>query len=185
MDNMYLIAGQAILKYSSTGVPMWTNQFGGDQEYAITLDHYGTVFVTGEARDTIDPFCYLTVAYSSSGTPLWTNRYAGTGNGNNEATAIAVGTNDDVFVTGYASFGMYPAYNYRYTTIKYAATKPGSIPLGCQRSDATVVLTWTNSVFVLQSANDITGPFTNVPSATSPYTNALTGAQKFFRLISN
>jgi len=35
------------------------------------------------------------------------------------------------------------------------------------------------------STGDITGTFTNLPGATSPYTNALTGAQQFFRLISN
>jgi hypothetical protein len=28
-------------------------------------------------------------------------------------------------------------------------------------------------------------PFTNLPGATSPYTNPISGAQQFFRLISN
>ncbi len=47
----------------------------------------------------------------------------------------------------------------------------------------TLVLHWTNAV--LQSAHVITGTFTNVPGATSPYTNPITGDQQYFRLISN
>jgi uncharacterized repeat protein (TIGR03803 family) len=39
--------------------------------------------------------------------------------------------------------------------------------------------------FSLQSAPAITGTFTNVPGATSPYTNPVTGPQKYFRLIAN
>jgi hypothetical protein len=31
----------------------------------------------------------------------------------------------------------------------------------------------------------ITGTFTNVPGATSPYTNVITGGQQFFRLKSS
>ena len=44
---------------------------------------------------------------------------------------------------------------------------------------------WVNAVFGLQSAPTSTGAFTNLPGATSPYTNPITGAQQFFRLLSN
>jgi len=37
----------------------------------------------------------------------------------------------------------------------------------------------------LQSAPAVTGPFTNLPGATSPYTNPLTAPQQFFRLKGN
>jgi hypothetical protein len=47
------------------------------------------------------------------------------------------------------------------------------------------VLSWTNAGFNLQTAPVITGPFTNLPAATSPYTNPLTAPQQFFRLIGN
>ena len=50
-------------------------------------------------------------------------------------------------------------------------------------------LRWTATAmcsgFNLQSALAITSTFTNLPAATSPYTNAFTGPQQFFRLISN
>ena len=59
-------------------------------------------------------------------------------------------------------------------------------------SGVTAVLTWPSNYagfdytgFRLQSAPTITGTFTNIPGATSPYTNAITGGQQFFRLISN
>jgi hypothetical protein len=34
----------------------------------------------------------------------------------------------------------------------------------------------------LQSAPAVTGTFTNIPDATSPYTNPLSARQQFFRL---
>jgi len=37
----------------------------------------------------------------------------------------------------------------------------------------------------LQSAPAITGTFTSLPAATSPYTNPFTALQQFFRLISD
>jgi hypothetical protein len=54
------------------------------------------------------------------------------------------------------------------------------------RSGASVILTWpTNAAFSLQSAAFVTGAFTNVPGATSPYTNFMTGPQQYFRLQLN
>ena len=44
-----------------------------------------------------------------------------------------------------------------------------------------LVLSWTNAGFTLQSAPAVTGPFTYLPAATSPYTNPLTAPQQFFR----
>ena len=55
-----------------------------------------------------------------------------------------------------------------------------------------VILSWPTNVagfdytgFTLQSAPALIGTFTNLPAATSPYTNPISGAQRFFRLISN
>src|SRR5437660_1566379 len=44
-----------------------------------------------------------------------------------------------------------------------------------------LVLSWTNAGFNLQSAPTLTGTFTNIPAATSPYTNTIIAPQKFFR----
>jgi uncharacterized repeat protein (TIGR03803 family) len=56
--------------------------------------------------------------------------------------------------------------------------------LTINRSGTNVILTWPTNVagFILQYAPAVTGSFTNLPSATSPYTSSITGAQKFYRL---
>jgi len=86
-----------------------------------------------------------------------------------------------VFVTGYAVASDDHAY---YTTIKYSSSVPPP-RLDFQLLNNQLVLSWTNAGFNLQSAHAVTGSFTNHPAATSPYTNALTTSQQFFRLNGN
>ena len=56
------------------------------------------------------------------------------------------------------------------------------IPLRFQRLDNNVVLTWSNPLFRLYSAPTANGSYTEAIGATSPYTNSMTGTQKYFRL---
>src|SRR6185436_10870410 len=60
----------ATIKYSSAGVPLWTNRYNGpgnatDQATAVAVDGQGNAFVTGfsTASDTD----YATIKYSSAG----------------------------------------------------------------------------------------------------------------------
>jgi len=78
------------VKYSSTGVPLWTNRFrqtvfegvGNDTADAVGVDAGGNVFVTGYS-DTYYPGDYYrhtdgrytTVKYSALGAQLWVNSY--------------------------------------------------------------------------------------------------------------
>ncbi len=62
------------------------------------------------------------------------------------------------------------------------AVAPSPIPLVLNHLGNNVVLTWTNPAFALQAAPSITAAFTNIPSASSPYTNPISGSAKFFRL---
>jgi hypothetical protein len=57
------------------------------------------------------------------------------------------------------------------------------IPLAIQQTGTNLVLTWANPAFALQAAPLVTGTYTNVPGATSPYTNLINGGQEFFRLV--
>jgi len=57
------------------------------------------------------------------------------------------------------------------------------IPLNIQLSGSSAVLTWTNAAFGLQASPVVPGTFTNVPSATSPYTTPAGGPQQFFRSL--
>lgn len=58
----------------------------------------------------------------------------------------------------------------------------GPIPLNIGSAGANVVLSWGNPSFVLESAPEVTGPYTPVSGATSPYTNTISASQQFFRL---
>jgi hypothetical protein len=172
------------IAYSNAGVPLWTNRYNGlgndrDTARAIATDISGNVLVTGAASDGTNSD-YVTIAYSNAGVPLWTNRYNGLGNDMDFASAIAVDTRGNVFVTG-ESVGSVGFFDF--VTIKYSTAQP--IPLNIQQVENHLVLSWTNPSFRLQSASAISGTFANVPGATSPYTNSISDPQQYFRLISN
>jgi uncharacterized delta-60 repeat protein len=114
----------ATIKYSSAGVPLWTNRYNGpvnrhDEPAAIAVDSSGNVFVTGSSSaGDPDNYDYATIAYSPSGVPLWTKRYSGPANGEDLARAIAVDSSGNVFVTGYSDGS---TGNPDYATIKYSS----------------------------------------------------------------
>ena len=67
-------------------------------------------------------------------------------------------------------------------------TLPGTIipiPLKFARDGNKLILSWSDASFSLQTAAAVTATFTNVPSATSPYTNFFTAPARFYRLKSN
>ena len=57
------------------------------------------------------------------------------------------------------------------------------IPLHIEFQNNNAVLTWENPAFSLQSAADAAGNYTAIEGATSPYTNAMNPAPKYFRLF--
>jgi hypothetical protein len=54
--------------------------------------------------------------------------------------------------------------------------------LTATRQGNQLILSWSDARAVLQSAPAVTGPYTDVPGASSPYTVPLTGSQQYFRL---
>jgi len=170
----------ATIAYSNAGVPLWTNRYNGpgngdDISFALTLDGEGNVFVTGSSAGTGTSYDYATLAYSNAGVPLWTNRYTHSTNGNKVAS-LAVDLVGNVFVTGTTSIDSIASF----VTIKYSSSLHPYLQL--QRDENQIILSWTNSAFTLQSAPSITGVFTNVPGAASPFTNLTSSSQQFFRL---
>ena len=174
--------------YSSTGVQLWANLYNGpgnstDYATAVAVDGNGNVIVTGSsygAKSADSAEDYLTIMYSKVGVQLWENRYTGPGHGEDVAVAVAVDGSGNVFVTGQSNGTNSSHY---WATIKYSNLRP--VPLEMHRMDNQLVLSWTNAAFRLQCAPTVTGPFSNMDSVISPYTNPITGAQQFFRLISN
>ncbi len=185
------------LKYSNAGALLWTNLydgvgpvFGFNAAYAIAVDTNGNVFVGGASyasNPNVDPDDYATLKYSGAGVPLWTNRFkGGVGGGYGYDGIVAMGTDPggNAIVTGHSLNQGY----FQYATIKYSGPSgSGSSPatnaiLAIVNIGSQVVLTWTNAGFGLQSAPMVTGTYTNIIGATSPYTNPITGSQRYFRL---
>jgi hypothetical protein len=98
----------ATIKYSGTGVALWTNRYNGlgngeDRAIGMTVDKSGDVIVTGSSIGSGgDSYDYATIKYSGAGVALWTNRYDGPWGTDDVATAIAADINGNVFVTGWS-----------------------------------------------------------------------------------
>ena len=102
------------------------------------------------------------------------------GNGIDTAVAAAVDSAGGAYVTGY-SLGT----GSDYATISTFLGALLPVPLNYQILGRQLVLSWTNAAFSLQSSPAVTGVYTSISGATSPYTNPTSGAQQFFRLKAN
>ena len=65
--------------------------------------------------------------------------------------------------------------------VKSSVPQPPSFSSIALTEDGKVVITWEGTA-TLQQADEVTGPWEDVPDATSPYTVTPTGKKKFFRL---
>jgi hypothetical protein len=160
-------ADYVTIKYSSAGVPLWTNLYDGpshitDIATAVAVDGSNSVIVSGFSIGSGSSFDYATIKYSGAGVPLWTNRYNGPGNGNDYANAVAVDGNNDVIVTGQSTNS---ASGYDYATIKYSSA---GVPLWTNRYDGlangndyarALALDSSNNVIVTGYSADSMGSF--------------------------
>jgi uncharacterized delta-60 repeat protein len=111
-----------VRKIGPDGIAIWTDNYNGpgsgsaDGATAILVDGDGRVYVTGYSENEARTFDYVTIRYDSGGNRIWVARYDGPGHGVDQATAIAVDTAGNVFVTG-NSFGN-GTYD-DYATLKY------------------------------------------------------------------
>ena len=111
----------ATIKYGSNGTQLWVARYNGPgngDEVAIALgmDSLGNVYVAGKSLGSGTEYDIATVKYDSQGNELWVRRYNGPGNGNDEASGIAVDSYGYIYVGG-ASTGI--GMNFDYCTIKY------------------------------------------------------------------
>jgi hypothetical protein len=109
------------VKYDSTGDEQWRKFYNyayvkNDNAYAIAVDGWGNVYVTGFSQGWDENYDYATLKYAPDGTRLWEQRYNGPGNGNDVAVSLTLDDNGNVFITGY-SMGSYTGMDF--ATIKY------------------------------------------------------------------
>ena len=96
----------------------YNGPLGADYAVALALDNSGNICVTGYSTgfDTSDD--YATIKYAPDGNQLWVARYNGTGNGADQAQAIATDSSGNIYVTGWSNDTNGSA---DYATIKYDA----------------------------------------------------------------
>jgi hypothetical protein len=107
--------------YDPDGIQLWAKRYDGpagteDKAYAIAVDDSGNVYVTGTSAGSGTSDDYATVRYYPGGDTAWIRRYNGSGNGPDQACAIAVDDSQNVYVTGYSWGGL---SNLDYATVKY------------------------------------------------------------------
>jgi hypothetical protein len=101
-----------------------------------------------------------------------------------EWEATAIGNSNSNYVATVTSYS--PAGTIRFDLVSVFGNVSGAanpIPLNIEQSGNNISLAWSNPAFRLQSASDVSGPYTDVSGAVSPYSQPITGASKFFRLI--
>jgi uncharacterized delta-60 repeat protein len=146
----------ATIKYSSAGMPLWTNYYngtanGGDAATALAVDSNGNVIVTGNSTGPTGLSSYVdfaTIKYSSAGAPLWTNRYNGPGNDADTAVGVAVDGSGNVIVAGSSASG----FDVDYVTIKYSSA---GVPLWTNRYGAASGSVERARAMTMDSAGDV------------------------------
>jgi len=108
------------IKYDSNGDSVWVRRYNGptngnDYAKAMALDDAGNVYVTGYSYYGYSTR-YATVKYNTSGVQQWVAEYNGPADAYDYATAIAIDTSGNVYVTG-NSRGL--GTDDDYATIKY------------------------------------------------------------------
>ena len=107
---------------TSSGVQeAWVARYNGpgnnrDEATDIAVDSVGNVYVTGRSTGLSGDFDFVTIKYNPIRQREWVARYNGPGNGDDLASAIAVDSRGNVYVTGSSSD---PHTCNGYATIKY------------------------------------------------------------------
>jgi len=136
--NVYVTGGDAsgtsgayaTIKYNPNGDTVWVRRYNGpgngyDQANALAVDTGGNIYVTGYSWNGTSND-YATIKYAPNGDPVWVRRFNGPGNGGDEAKALAVDGNGNVYVTGYSKGS---GTDFDFGTIKYSpcSSIPGDV----------------------------------------------------------
>jgi len=148
---------------------MWVSRYNGsangvDTATATAVDAQGNVFVTGYAQEQGNGLDYVTLKYNSAGVLLWRAAYNGPADQDDQATALALDSAGNVYVTG-ASRGSSSGWDY--ATIKYDSNGNRLWTArynGAGQDDAAAALAVdaSGNVYVTGSSKNSSGHFTSV-----------------------
>jgi uncharacterized delta-60 repeat protein len=111
MKNLLLFLISLIFSFNSYSVGLeWSSRFNGsansqDFAYAIALDNFNNIVVTGFCTNSGTGRDFKTIKYSPSGNILWEASYNGPINAGDYSNALAIDNFGNVYVTGRADFG--------------------------------------------------------------------------------
>ena len=123
LNLLAINADYTTIKYSPSGLLLWAKRYNGpgsgtDSARALAVDAQGNVYVTGQSTGVDSGTDYRTIKYSASGDRLWMRRYNGPGNSYDEAQALAVDAEGNVYVAGCSAGDGSSSDDY--ATIKYS-----------------------------------------------------------------
>jgi hypothetical protein len=132
--NVFLVAGTpgattadyTTVKYSSTGLPLWTNRFvdpnaGNESFFGAATDNAGNLYwAINSASPSGASYNFVTLKYTANGAAAWTNRYNGPANSDDLPRAMTVDKAGGVYVTGTSSSGGTSFSALDWATVKYA-----------------------------------------------------------------
>lgn len=113
------------IKYDKDGELKWVDRYDGpagndDEVAALAVDDEGNIYVTGKSENNEDLTDFVTIKYDSAGNKLWVARFDGPGHLDDDANAIVVDKDGNVYVAGASmpsGFGGMPDF----ATVKYNA----------------------------------------------------------------
>lgn len=165
--------------------PAHGNQLVANNWYHLVITDDGTTFtmyINGEARTS---FPVSGIPYIPNGTDIIPNGDGIAGDGTLGVTAGLGSTvlgqrTDAAFGTFIGAVDDTAVYNYALSPQQVQLHYLNTVKLTITQSGTNVILSWPFGT--LQSAPAATGTYANIPGATSPYTNGISGAQKYYRV---
>ena len=93
------------IKYNAAGAQLWVKRYNNqagvsDRATDLAVDKHGNVHVTGSIVRENTGSDYTTYKYDTNGDRIWKKTYNGTSNGLDQANAMALDANGNVYVTG-------------------------------------------------------------------------------------